>query len=54
MTPKEEIYKILEEHNIFERIEIEDEVVEYLLNALKNNPTAVYLDAENALMIELD
>ncbi len=54
MTPKEEIYKILEEHNIFEKIEIEDEAVDYLLSALKNNPTAVYLDKEKALMIELD
>lgn len=54
MSDKEEIYRILAQHNIFERIEIEDEAVEYILSALKNNPTAVYLDKEKALMIELD
>ena len=54
MTEKEEIYQILAQFNIFERIKIEDEAVDYLLSALKSNPTRVYLDNENALMIELD
>lgn len=54
MTDKEEIYQILAQHNIFERIEIEDEAVEYLLSVLRQKPTKVYLDEEKALMIELD
>lgn len=54
MTDKEEIYQILAQHFIFERIEIEDEAVDYILSALKSDPTRVYLDNEKALIIELD
>jgi hypothetical protein len=55
MNKKEEIYKILEQWNINQdQIVIDNEAEDMLLIALKNNPTAVYLDEEAALIIEQD
>lgn len=54
MTEKaEEIYQILSQWNIKpDQITIDKEAEELLLVALKQNPTAVYLDEENSLIIE--
>lgn len=53
MTKVDEIYSILQEWNIQpHQINIDDEAVDLLLIALKGDVTAVYLDEENALIIE--
>ncbi len=55
MSKKEEIYKLLEQWNIDRsQITIDDQAEDLLLIALNNNPTAVYLDEEAALIIEQD
>lgn len=49
----EEVYQILKEWNIEpHQIKIDEEAVDLLLIALKNNVTAVYLDNEDGLIIE--
>lgn len=53
MNTKEEIYKILKQWNIDrDQIIIDREAEDLLLISLKDNPTAVYLDEEAALIIE--
>ena len=48
-----EIYEILSHWNIQpNQLVIDKEAEDLLLIALKQNPTAVYLDEENALIIE--
>lgn len=48
-----EIYDILAQWNIEpHQLVIDKEAEDLLLIALKQNPTAVYLDEENALIIE--
>jgi len=50
-----EIYEILSGWNIEpHQLVIDKEAEDLLLVALKQNPTAVYLDEENALIIEQD
>lgn len=49
----EEIYQILSQWNIqSHQITIDKEAEDLLLVALKQNPTAVYLDEDNSLIIE--
>ncbi len=49
----EKIYEILSQWNIQpHQITIDKEAEELLLVALKQNPTAVYLDTDNSLIIE--
>lgn len=51
MSAKEQIYKILSDKwNIFEQIEIEDEVAEHLLEVL-NKAVEVSTDEEGGLII---
>jgi hypothetical protein len=50
-----EIYSILAQWNISpNQIVIDKEAEDLLLIALKQNPTAVYLDGEDGLIIEQD
>lgn len=50
-----EIFEILAQWNIHpEQITIDKEAEDLLLIALKQNPTAVYLDGEDGLIIEQD
>jgi hypothetical protein len=48
------IYAILESYGINEKIKIDKELAQDLLNILEQNPLGVWLDSEGALHIELD
>ena len=48
------IYTILENYGINEKIKIDEEFAQDLLNILEQNPEGVWLDSEGALHIELD
>jgi len=53
MSKIDEIYSLLERWNIGrDQIEIDWQAEDILLIALNQNPKAVYLDEENALIIE--
>jgi len=52
---KEQIYVELAKHGITERIVIDDEAAEFLLNALKDEQLAeVKLDDEGGLIVEFN
>jgi hypothetical protein len=54
-TIKEQIYTELAKHGITERIVIDDEAAEFLLNALTDeNLAEVKLDDEGALIVEFN
>jgi hypothetical protein len=54
-TIKEQIYAELLKHGITERIVIDDEAAEFLLNALTDeNLAEVKLDDEGALIVEFN
>jgi hypothetical protein len=48
------IYGILESYGIDEKIKIDEEFAQDLLNILEQNPEGVWLDSEGVLHMELD
>jgi hypothetical protein len=48
------IYAILESYGINEKIKIDTEMAQDLLNILEQNPEGVWLDSEGVLHMELD
>jgi hypothetical protein len=48
------IYAILESYGINEKIKIDEEMAQALLNILEQNPEGVWLDSEGVLHMELD
>jgi hypothetical protein len=48
------IYAILESYGIFEKIVIDKEMAQDLLNILEQNPDSVWLDHEGGLNIEVE
>ena len=48
------IYAILEEYGINEKIVIDKEMAQDLLNILEQNPDSIWLDNEGALHIEVE
>jgi hypothetical protein len=51
---KDKIYAILETYGINEKIVIDNEMAQDLLNILEQQPDTVWLDDEGALNIELE